>query len=152
MRLVRGWLTKPTRSSRKSIDSSNSRCSRNGTNTVFAGSDKESRAGHRSRYRDSALTMARLCGPLHLTICDRTNRVNAGYGLPTMPFAITNWQTFSGQIGDRVNLLAATTTSAMLPSAEGYASMADSLRTRVAKFLCSERRDEFAREPRCASP
>ncbi len=71
---------------------------------------------------------------------------------PNDAFAITNWQTFSGQIGDRVNLLTATTTSAMHPSAEGYASMADSLRTRVAKFLCSERRDEFASEPLCASP
>lgn len=71
---------------------------------------------------------------------------------PNDAFAITNWQTFSGKIADKVNLLTATTTSAMHPSAEGYASMADALRMRVAKFLCSGRPNEFANEPLCASP
>ena len=70
---------------------------------------------------------------------------------PNDAFAITNWQTFSGRIADKVNLLTATTTSAMHPSAEGYASMADALRTRVARFLCSERTNDFANEPLCAS-
>jgi hypothetical protein len=71
---------------------------------------------------------------------------------PNDAFAITNWQTFAPQISDPVNLLSASTTSAMHPTAEGYASMADSLRARVATFICSERASEFGSEPLCASP
>lgn len=71
---------------------------------------------------------------------------------PNDALAISNWQTFTPQISDSVNLLSASTTSAMHPSAEGYASMADALRTRVAKFLCAERTGEFGNEPLCTSP
>lgn len=71
---------------------------------------------------------------------------------PNDAFAVVNWQTYSERIRDRANLFAATTTSAMHPSAEGYASIADALRARVAKYLCSERANEFADEPLCESP
>ena len=71
---------------------------------------------------------------------------------PNDAFAITNWQTFAPQISDPINLLSASTTSAMHPTAEGYASMADSLRARVAKFICAERAGEFGSQPLCTSP
>lgn len=71
---------------------------------------------------------------------------------PNDAFVITNWHTYSQRLGDFANLLAASTTSAMHPTAEGYASMADALRTRVAKFICSERASEFGAEPLCVSP
>lgn len=71
---------------------------------------------------------------------------------PNDAFAISNWQTYPVRIRDRANLLAASTTSAMHPSAEGYASMADALRTRVAAYLCSERAVEFSTEPMCRLP
>lgn len=71
---------------------------------------------------------------------------------PNDALAITNWQTVSGRIADWLNLLSATTTSAMHPSAEGYAGMADSLRGRVARYVCSERAGEFGGEPLCSSP
>jgi hypothetical protein len=71
---------------------------------------------------------------------------------PNDAFMITNWQTFSPKLRDSVNLLVASTTSAMHPTAEGYASMADSLRGRVARYVCSERAGEFGSEPLCASP
>lgn len=71
---------------------------------------------------------------------------------PNDALAITNWQTVPGRIADWLNLLAATTTSAMHPSAEGYAGMADSLRSRVARYVCTERAGEFGGEPLCRSP
>jgi hypothetical protein len=71
---------------------------------------------------------------------------------PNDALVITNWQTFSVKLADSVNLLSASTTSAMHPTAEGYASMADSLRGRVAKYICSERASEFGSEPICTSP
>jgi hypothetical protein len=71
---------------------------------------------------------------------------------PNDALAITNWQTFSVRVADSINLLVASTTSAMHPTAEGYASIADSLRGRVATYVCSERASEFGSEPLCTSP
>ena len=71
---------------------------------------------------------------------------------PNDAFVITNWHTYSVRLSDFANHLAASTTSAMHPTAEGYASIADSLRDRVAKYVCSERASEFGSEPLCAPP
>lgn len=71
---------------------------------------------------------------------------------PNDAFVITNWHTFFPRLADFSNHLAASTTSAMHPSAEGFAGIADSLRARVASFICSERSAEFGGEPLCTGP
>ncbi len=69
---------------------------------------------------------------------------------PNDAFVVTNWHVFSPRIQDFTNLLSAATTSAMHPTAEGYARIADSLRERATQYVCSERRGEFSDEPICA--
>jgi hypothetical protein len=71
---------------------------------------------------------------------------------PNDAYVVTNWLTGQVDLHDFLNLLSATTTSAMHPTAEGYAAMADALLGRVTTFICTERKTEFGREPLCGAP
>jgi len=68
---------------------------------------------------------------------------------PNDAFVVTNWHTFSPSMQDFANLLSAATTSAMHPTSEGYARIADALLERATLYFCSERRDDFADEALC---
>ena len=71
---------------------------------------------------------------------------------PNDAFVVTNWQTGAANLIDFVNLMAAATTTAMHPTAEGYAAMADALLGRVTTFICTERKTEFEKETLCSVP
>jgi hypothetical protein len=71
---------------------------------------------------------------------------------PNDAFVVTNWQTGQTYLNDFVNLVTAATTTAMHPTAEGYAAMADALLGRVTTFICTERKTEFEEETLCSVP
>jgi hypothetical protein len=67
---------------------------------------------------------------------------------PNDAFVITNWAT-GYKLNDFINLMAGGTTTAMHPSAEGYAAVADGIFVRVRNFLCTERNVEFGGDALC---
>lgn len=62
---------------------------------------------------------------------------------PNDAFSVTNWHTGALRLQDFLNLLSASTTSAMHPTAEGYAAMADAILGRVSSYLCEERSQDI---------
>jgi len=69
---------------------------------------------------------------------------------PNDALVITNWQTGALRLNDMLNMGSAATTTAMHPTAEGYAAVADALLDRVSRFLCAERKPALESEPLCA--
>ena len=67
---------------------------------------------------------------------------------PNDAFVITNWA-IGYNLNDFINLMAGGTTTAMHPTAEGYAAMADGILAQVRNFLCTERSVEFAGDALC---
>ena len=68
---------------------------------------------------------------------------------PNDAYVTTNWLPGIPNLQDIGNLLSAATTTAMHPTAEGYAAIGDTLLNRVGLFLCSERKDELKDETLC---
>lgn len=62
---------------------------------------------------------------------------------PNDAYMVTNWLPGIPNLADSAVLLSAATTTAMHPTAEGYAVMADAMLNRVSKFLCAERPADF---------
>lgn len=70
---------------------------------------------------------------------------------PNDAFVVTNWHTQQGRLQQFLNLLSAATTSALHPTAEGYAAVADAVLARTRAYLCAERKEVVGTEPLCAA-
>jgi hypothetical protein len=68
---------------------------------------------------------------------------------PNDAYVVTNWLPGIPRLNDIANILSAATTTAMHPTAEGYAAMADAMLIRIRHYLCSERAGSFKDDSIC---